>query len=334
MSYEFKLNNEKIKKVREYIQTRKSQLLIIFTCQGIKFRNRMQKTRLISKIINEIKEKHGIELEEIVSNVYVTKKRHAISKLLKVVKEIEDKCGKNIYLLIRNITLKKIKGIEIDESWIRTLQNLLKTELPEDVKKKIKSTIKRIKNRISEKVKGSKALRLSEAGTLRKSKTYRLVMIIKPSTSLDKRSKYKIVQKLLKELKQHGFEVEHVYQNVYVSKTKHNMVKLIEALSICRKYSSQYNLDIVIYAGLKVTKKHLMLLDIDKLVEITIKEEEKKLTKEDVELARRLLEFLRTEKSVRKAMSYSSKLEKYGIHGRLIEILEKLLEKISESEVE
>ena len=276
------------KAILRYLQTRKAYLMIIFKCEDRKFDNRTQKHRLIQSVIHKLNEEYGIEVEELVDNCYITKKRHALSKLLRVVKEIEEIAGKNTYLFVRAITLKNVKGLLLDEMYKKTLQSLLRVEdLPRDVKAQLKRELLRLEKKELATLRAYKAVHVpekisrqignyatqsikteevkrdeskEEREVKRKKKEaskkkYRLIIVIKKGQG-DKREKWRIVQKVLKELKEHGLEMEKVINNVYVSTTKTTLAKLVEAVNIIKKYG----IEAKIFAGLKVTRSLLKLL--------------------------------------------------------------------------
>ena len=315
------------KVVRRYLQTRKAYLLIIFTCEGKVFANRMQKTRTIKKVIETLREEYGIELKQIVENVYITAKRHAISKLLKAVKFIEDNCGRCKYYIVRNIAKAMSKTLALDEEWKKVLERIANSEAySEDVRKLARRIVRRIKERKEAITKSGKVIKLSEKGEIRKTKTYRLILIIKSAKeNVDKRIKYKVVQKLVKELKEKGIELEHIYQNVYVSKTKHNLVKLLEAQGTISKYP----LDTVVYAGLKLPLKLVEFVEMP----VSEKPEEKKVVEKEIpqdviELAKKVLKMIEEKPSIRKAMAYRVN----GTGKSLAKTVEEILRKLTESE--
>jgi len=355
--------------VKRYLQTRKVYLMIIFTCEGKQFNNRMQKTRTIKKTIEVLKEDFGIELRQLIENVYITAKRYAISKLLKTVKFIENSCGKCKYYIVRNITKAISRTLILDEEWKKVLQSIetsirrtlikklanilgeettkeivwkspdtimkilkevgiekISEDILSDIKliKLIKSKINEIKEKKELIVKSKRSIKISEKGELRKTKTYRFVLVIKGAKeNVDKRTKYKIVQKLVKELKEKGIELEHVYQNVYVSKTKHNLVKLLEVQGIVSKYP----LDIAVYAGLKLSLKLIQFVE-EPITEKPVEKKvvEKEIPNEVIELAEKVLKTLEEKPSLRKAISYRVN----GTNKSMLKALEEILKYLTE----
>lgn len=318
-----------LQEVRKYIQTRSTYLLIVFKCEGRTFKHRAEKTKLIKKAIEEVKKEFNVDFIEIVDNVYRTVKRHAISKILKICARLNELTGVNEYYFIRNITVRTLKTLAIDENYAKMLQTLLmRKDISEDVKKLVKKTLRKIKKKKESIAQSSKVLKIGEHGEIRKSKTFRLILIIKKASyensinkNVAKVKKAQVVQKLLKELKKNGFEMNKVINCIYVSKTKHNLVKLLEAISIVKKY----DINCEVFAGLRVSKKLIEVFGYASPAPVT--ETEKPIIDNNiVELAKKILKMIEEKPSIRKAMSY--RVEGTGIS--LTKAIEEILKKVIE----
>jgi len=310
----FNVGNE----IRKYLQTRKAYLLICFDNKKVKGGTKTSKTHFISSNLKKISSKYEIDLEKLNLNTYITKKRYAISKLIKFIAEVEENIGGGHYFFVRSLTIKSLRSLKIDEASYETLKEFLRKG---DLSQEVKKTLRKILQKYEKRKKVSRTLKLSEELNIVQKPRFRLILIF-PRKNMEVKKRYS----LLKNLKKQGFEMERIIYNVYVSKTRHSLIKLLEALNLVKKTQS----DLILFAGIRLSKKVIEFFRALLLSQGTTTGVESK-NVQLVETARKLIEILEKDKTIKKAISYSSKLKEYGIEGSLRTILLQILRKFIET---
>jgi len=315
------------KEIKSFLSKRKAHLTIITANVQLNVSNRMQKSRTIKRTLAQLSEEHVIELEEIAPSVFITKSRYAISTLVRFALELKAKLPNVICYLAKypkgGVLKEKPKPYESLADYIKRVAPEIEKMLKQ-LGIKLKSSTRKKKSRKSKLLSYFFA---EKEGELVEKKARILIITHNAGRNLaeDKVKRHREIKKILRELEEQGIELEEIAPSIYVSKSRHTISRILKIY----KYLVEKIEGVKVYVVAKIPLRYyLAVADYDYLEEIlnqvVKKEIEIKIDENLVELAKKVLHMLQSDKSWRKAIAKRIN----GTNVSVIQFLEELLKQI------